>query len=258
MTRDENLLPLLYDHDLTAGWHAGMVALTRRLLHGVRLPLAPRVLEVGCGGGDVLQMLATELPDAQITGLDLNELAVQTAASRPGQSAGLGQADLLRLPFRPRSFDLLLALDSLDQVGVPLGSALAEAWRVLLPGGQLLVRVSAYPWLYGTHDRAFNTGRRYTSHELLGALRAQGFQLVRATHANALLAPPVIALRMLGRLREGKTPAASSPGAGSDLYASAAANRVVHTALTLEAQTLRWASFPAGLSLFALARKVSA
>ncbi|MGL4650461.1 MAG: class I SAM-dependent methyltransferase [Caldilineaceae bacterium] len=250
--REDSLLPLLYDSASTTGWHGGMVAVTQALLHKVPLPIAPAILEVGCGGGDVLRLLARQFPDAQIVGLDLNDLAVETAQRTSG--AQVAQANLLRLPFASRTFGLLLALDSLDQREVPLGAALAEVWRVLEPGGLLLLRVSAYPWLYGAHDRAFNTGRRYTGRELRAALKAQGFALVRGTHANTLLAPPVMAQRLLERLRGASRPSATDVA----IYSTPLANHTVHLALQSEAIWLRRASLPAGLSLIAVARKVSA
>ncbi len=252
---EENLLSLLYASETTAGWHAGMTAVTSALLQRIALPAAPCVLEVGCGGGDVLRLLTRTWPAAQLVGVDLNALAVTAAsgAMAAGATAEFGsasaatvaQANLLQLPFATGSFDLLLALDSFDQSGVELAAALAEARRVLAPGGKLLLRVSAYPWLYGAHDRAFNTGRRYTRDEVRQALQQHGFAFVAGTHANALLAPPVVLLRLLAQRDQ----------TNSSVYMSPLANRVVQAALRSEALWLRRAALPVGLSYFAIAQK---
>jgi SAM-dependent methyltransferase len=263
---EPNLLPLLYDSEATAGWHAGMAAVTRALLPGVRLPVAPRVLEVGCGNGELLRLLATDLPDARLAGMDLSPVALRSAAekgSSEGAAVALTQANLLRLPFANQSFDALLALDSFDQSAIDIDAALAEAWRVLRPGGFLLLRVSAYPWLYGPHDRAFNTGRRYAASEVRAALAASGFAVLHLTHANSLLAPPVVALRLLSRMANelrsrGILPRPKQAAGGSSgVYASPVANRAVELALRAEAAWLRVAPLPAGLSLIALACKVT-
>lgn len=247
---EENLLSLLYASETTAGWHAGMTAVTSALLQRIALPAAPCVLEVGCGGGEVLRMLAHGWPAAQVVGVDLNALAVATSAaatteSQSAPAATVAQANLLHLPFAAGSFDLLLALDSFDQSGVALAAALAEARRVLAPGGKLLLRVSAYPWLYGAHDRAFNTGRRYTRDEVRQALQQQGFAFVAGTHANALLAPPVVLMRLLAQRDQ----------TNSSVYMSPQANRVVQAALRSEALWLRRVALPVGLSYFAIAQK---
>lgn len=254
---DENLLSLLYASEATSGWHAGMAAATDALLQRLDLPAAPCMLEVGCGSGNHLRHLAHGWPAAQLVGIDLNALAVATAADvlaprgggvRAAATATVAQANLLQLPFAANRFDLLLALDSFDQVGIPLQAALAEAWRVLVPGGKLLLRVSAYPWLYGAHDRAFNTGRRYTGSEVRQFLHGARFAFVAGSHANTLLAAPVVLMRLL----------AHGGDMGSEIYVSPLANQLVQRALQIEALWLRRANLPAGLSYFAIARKMPA
>ncbi len=197
------------------------------------------------------------------------------------------QGDLLRLPFAAASADLLLALDSFDQAGVDLGAALAEARRVLRPGGLLLLRVSAHPRLQGAHDVAFNTGRRYTFAEVHYALELENYGLERKSYANLLLAAPVVALRTLSGRRstqqqqphrpasfpfwrgkaaggallslsrveseqEGYVAAGAphardttrTPPVASSIYASRAANAVIHVALAAESVWLRRANLP--------------
>jgi hypothetical protein len=141
----------------------------------------------------------------------------------------------------------VLALDVFDQQGVEMATALAESHRVLQPSGALLLRVSAHPWLYGAHDQAFHTGRRYTRRELIQMLNAQGFTLRRMTYANFLLGAPVAGLRLLQRWRL----LSWKPG----LYHSPEANRLIAAALALEAHLLRHIDLPVGLSLWAVAEK---
>ncbi len=80
-----------------------------------------------------------------------------------------------------------------------LTGALAEVRRVLRPGGVLLARVSAHPWLSGPHDLAFNTGRRWRLHDLVRHFQAAGLQVERTTYANSLLSPLIVAARLLQR-----------------------------------------------------------
>ncbi|MBK8051686.1 MAG: hypothetical protein IPK16_34130 [Anaerolineales bacterium] len=62
-----------------------------------------------------------------------------------------------------------------------------------------MIRVSAYPWLEGPHDVAFNTARRYGRRELVTLLGQHGFEIERTTYANGLLGLPVMLVRLLQR-----------------------------------------------------------
>lgn len=238
-----HLLPLLYELGADSGWAGGMAAVTLALLRSARLPAGARLLDAGCGGGAMLHALA-RAGWADAIGVDLHPVALFGHAQR---SAPLSGADLHHLPFTEGSFDAFLALDSFDQQGIVLPAALAEARRVLRPGGVALLRVSAYPWLQGAHDAAFGTGRRYARREFVAAVQEAGLRVVRATHANSLLAPPVIALRLAQR--DDLHPQAEH------LYGSTAANRVLAAALRLEARWLARRNLPFGLSLFVLGEK---
>ena len=98
-----------------------------------------RVLDVGCGDGALLGFMARQ--GAQGIGLEISERALeraQRAGPRPGVSyiCALGEA----LPFASGALDIVFFFNSLHHVPVPQqGPALAEAGRVLRPGGRLYV-----------------------------------------------------------------------------------------------------------------------
>ncbi|MCB9155645.1 MAG: methyltransferase domain-containing protein [Caldilineaceae bacterium] len=129
----------------------------------------------------------------------LHPAALVNARRRLDISNSLVDANMLALPFPTAAFGAVVALDSFDQQGVKLSLALAESHRVLRPDGLLLLRVSAYEWLHSTHDRAFNTGRRYSSKEVQSVLVQHGFQPVATTYANAMMLLPVAFVRLLQR-----------------------------------------------------------
>lgn len=243
---DAALLPLLYDAAGSHGWSDGMRAVTRALLTDLRLPLGP-TLEIGCGGGQLLSQLQQLYPDRAVCGADLNPLALAYAARLVTSPARLAQAALPDLPWPAATFALLVAMDVFDQQGVDLDAALAEAHRVLAPGGALVLRVSAHPWLFGAHDIAFHTGRRYTRSELAAAIRRAGFTLTRQTYANSLLFLPVAAMRLAQRW--GLLPFRS------EVYSQDGLHDVAAWALRQEAAWLHRRNLPLGLSLCAVARK---
>ncbi len=92
------------------------------------LPASTRVLDAGCGEGVLVDEYADRL---QIVGVDASYA-----------SARVQRASLLNLPFEPDSFDRALCLDVLEHLQFSeQPAALAELFRVLRPGGQLLVSV---------------------------------------------------------------------------------------------------------------------
>ena len=239
------MLPMLYDADQSYGWSHGMRQVTHALLHEVALPPGP-VLEVGCGGGQMLLDLHHHFEGRTVCGVDLHPLALAHAQALLPTGA-LSQASLQQLPYDDGSFALIVAMDVFDQQGVDLAAALAESYRLLRPGGALLLRVSAYPWLYGAHDIAFHTGRRYARHEIADALAQVGLRLARMSHANAALAAPVALIRLAQRY--GLLPWSDG------LYRQDGLHTLAVWLLHQEATWLQRADLPLGLSLYALARK---
>lgn len=241
-----SLLPLLYADDDGYGWSEGMRAITHALLINVTLPTGV-VVEVGCGGGQLLAELQQRYPQHPMIGADLHPLALAFAKDLLPSSVSLAQCAMPQLPWNNEQVALLLALDVFDQQGVELAAAVAEAYRLLASDGALVMRVSAHPSLYGPHDLAFHTGQRYTRAKLQQTLLDAGFAIQRLTYANTLLSPPVAALRLAQRW--GLLP--WQP----ETYHQPTYHQVAATLLHQEAKWLHHADLPWGLSLCAVARK---
>ncbi len=108
--------------------------------------LAARLLDVGCGGGHLLQ--AADQRGWHAVGTDLSYRVC--AIARRERGCSLIQAESAAIPLRGGCVDAVTLVNVLDQVPDPLG-ALCEARRVLAPGGHLVIRVpnAAFhrPWV---------------------------------------------------------------------------------------------------------------
>lgn len=100
-----------------------------------------RVLEIGGGGGAMAAQILTASPgDVEVTVTDFDPVMVAAAADRLqgfGDRAHAQVADATALPFDDGTFDTVVSLIMLHHV-VDWERALAEAARVLAPGGTLV------------------------------------------------------------------------------------------------------------------------
>jgi SAM-dependent methyltransferase len=140
-----------------------------------------RVLDIGCGSG----RLAEALPHAEaVTGIDIDPAALMRAQTRHlGQPHfAFARMDATRMAFADSSFDCAVILDGADALA-DLPGALAEAARVLAPGGLLLVTApnrDSLP-LRALRRLALPVpGRAFRVSELTGMLRAAGLAVIRS------------------------------------------------------------------------------
>lgn len=123
--------------DLRDGWWN--VDYLRLIAARLRLDRAQDVLDVGAGMGHWTRLVTTLLhPTAQVVGVEREPDWVAEAARRGGANVRFVQGSADRLPFPDASFDLVTCQTLLIHVPDP-AVVIAEMWRVLRPGGQLMV-----------------------------------------------------------------------------------------------------------------------
>ncbi|MBK9091425.1 MAG: class I SAM-dependent methyltransferase [Anaerolineae bacterium] len=106
----------------------------RRLLRSYNRKSAA-ILDVACGDGFYVHSLAS---DFALVGGDVSIDGIRRSEKWRGLK--LYQGDFCNLPFRDASWDSILALDVLEHLHSPQ-KALAEAYRVLKPGGYFILSV---------------------------------------------------------------------------------------------------------------------
>lgn len=136
-------------------------------------PSAGRLLDIGTGTGRILELLASGAESA--TGVDRSPEMLRIArgklAAAGNQKADLLQADMRALPFADAAFDTVTMHHVLHFADNP-AAVLAEAARVVAPGGRLIVAD------YAAHQREelrsrFQHSRLGFETEALSALMAE-------------------------------------------------------------------------------------
>ncbi len=93
----------------------------------------PRILDVGCGNGDLLLKIHDKHPDWNLTGIDFAEGMVQN-----NKDVNFQVADVEDLPFEDNSFDFILAKTVFHLVE-NVQQGIDEIYRCLKPGGKFIL-----------------------------------------------------------------------------------------------------------------------
>jgi SAM-dependent methyltransferase len=137
-----------------------MIASSRWLKHKVARALLDMrgwrgdetVLDIGCGRGLIAVAAARRVPGGKVTGVDIwqeRDLGGNTPEAILANAAAAGVAsrlavdtgDARSLPYPDASFDVVASMTALHNIPDAAGrrAAVAEAWRVTKPGGDILI-----------------------------------------------------------------------------------------------------------------------
>lgn len=145
-----------------------------------RLPANARILDAGCGSGR--PVAAALAGDYDLVGIDFSREQIRLA--RENAPAGrFSLQDVTTLAFADRTFDAICAYHSVIHVPISEQSAVAhEFYRVLRPGGHLLVTIGGVAW-EGSEDDWLDTGVEMhwsipAPEESESILEAAGFEVI--------------------------------------------------------------------------------
>ena len=124
------------DYDRT--WSFYIEATTQETLKRLPMSAQAKVLDVGCGTGELLRRLRAKYPEATLAGIDPVEEMLAVAREKLGgkEEFRVGYADAL--PWRAASFDVVVSCNMFHYITHPV-EALREMGRVLRPGGILVM-----------------------------------------------------------------------------------------------------------------------
>ena len=149
------------------------------------------------------------------------------------------------LPIADQSVAVVCLLDVIEHLDHP-EAALAEAYRVLVPGGRLVVTVPAHPRLWSAADEHLGHKRRYTRRLTRDQVGGAGFRIRHCSHIFSWLVVPVWAKRR------------TRPGGGAELgldVASPVVDRTASVLTALEALAVARVSLAVGTSILCVAER---
>ena len=204
------------------------------------LPPPPlRILELGCGSGNVLGALR---PFGEVVGLEADpDLRAAARAEGLDVRAGALPGDI-GVP--PGWADVVLLLDVIEHLD-DAAAALAAARSALRRGGTLVVTVPANPRLWSAHDIHLGHRRRYTARTLRRVVEGAGFRIRHLSHFNTVLFPAVALARLVKRIRRDDRHDLRTP--------RPAVNRLLERVFALERHVVPRHTLPFGVSLLVIA-----
>ena len=230
------------DHFWFRGFRRFVAPLLERAAGGRR---ELRSLDCGCGTGHNLAMLR---PFGAAFGIDITFSGLRYAASRGERH--VARASAASLPFSNNAFDLVTSFDVIYSLPDDLErAAVAEMFRVLKPGGHLVLNAAALEALRGNHSVLSSEVRRYSKTSLTRTLERAGFRILWMSYTNATILPMLLGVRLVQRISgHQESPAEIS-------IPAAPVNMALSGLLALEAGALKFVGMPAGSSVLCLAQK---
>jgi len=205
-----------------------------------RPPADAAVLEIGCGTGHNLAMLAGF---GHVDGLELDDEARALSEKRLGRS-------VMRSPLpelaevRDRHYDLVGAFDVIEHIDDD-AAALGSIATKLKPGGKFVMTVPAHQWMWTAHDVVNHHKRRYSKGRLKALIERSPMKLDKIGYFNSLLFPLAVAERAASKLRGREDADVKLP--------PAPLNAALEAIFRAERYLVGRLPLPPGLSLFAVA-----
>lgn len=143
--------------------HAALVAWGLGQLH-----FAPgdTVLDIGCGGGNMLARMAEHVTEGHLVGIDYAEASVEASRAFNAQLIDVGRMEVLHgsvedLPFSDGIFDKAVTVESFYFWPHPAEN-LKEVARILRPGGTFLLLAE----IYGKEDLSAHVRESVAKYDL--------------------------------------------------------------------------------------------
>lgn len=234
----------IYKNESNHFYYVGLHKLVESLIKKYSFVKNPTILDAGCGTGLLLKKLSKV---GLTTGIDLSPEAIRFAKKR---KINVNLGSVTKIPFKGNTFDIVTSMDVINLSEVKSDKqALYEIYKVLKPGGILILRASAIPWLSSGHDKWVHIKKRYTKIEMRNLIQKSGFEIQKLSYINFFLFLPAFAKHIAWRI-SGTSNHSSSIDKVPTLI-----NKIMILCMKLEEYLLKYVDMPIGNGLIVVARK---
>jgi len=150
-----------------------------------------KILEIGSGVGNISEYFMKDNSDILLTDIrDSYCDALREKFSDSETFLGIENMNLVDPEFDTRfgkyfdSFDTAFALNVVEHI-FDDKLAIANCYKLLKPGGQLIILVPAYQWLYTDFDKELEHYRRYTRKRLESLFISHNLNITHSQYFNA-------------------------------------------------------------------------
>jgi len=177
-------------------WLAGKYLLITKLLKKVldkqykKGRKSLKILDIGCGPGNLSNNLSNI---GEVFGIDVSLPTLKLCQKKYSNLIN-GKAD--ELPIREGSFDIVILLDVLEHIADD-AKVMKETFRILKPGGIVLITAPACKILWGSHDEIYQHYRRYSLDEIKKVVRRAGFTIKKLIAFEAIFFIPLLLFRKI-------------------------------------------------------------
>jgi ubiquinone/menaquinone biosynthesis C-methylase UbiE len=146
-----------------------------------------RILDVGCGGGMAVKLMAQRATSGFVAGVDYSAEMVEQATKRNADAVRRGQAEIKvgdagNLPYPDASFDKVSGIETFYFWPDPM-AGLREARRVLKPGGQITIAMEMSREAKAQKSKL----QKYLSERFADRSAAQGMSIVSGPELVGML-----------------------------------------------------------------------
>lgn len=152
--------------------------------------LSGEIIEIGSGIGNISQFFDRDNRKIHLSDLRTNYCDFLRDRFRSSSNVtGISLLDWAHPEFEEtypkmlNRFDGMFALNVLEHIEND-GLAIANGYKMLKPGGRMVILVPAYMWLYNQFDKSLEHFRRYNRKSLAGLFEANGLQVANRKHFN--------------------------------------------------------------------------
>ena len=225
-------------------WNLGRRNIIAQMIEKlVVLPKEAQILEIGCGTGIHLEMLAEF---GQVRAMEMDSNIRDFALKKTNQRFEIKDGSCPdKIPFETKSFDLICMFDVLEHIEQDQ-ETLIVLKKLLKENGYIMITVPAYQWLWSVHDDINHHKRRYSSRSFCGLIQGLEFDLIKLSYFNTFLFPLAVIAKLKDRLVPGTKPESAF------IPPTKMLNLILKTIFSMESTVLKRINFPFGVSLIAL------